>query len=215
MAVSEPVNVAENPRARTLEVVGPFAAVPGSGLVFRAAPDKLEWLVVPEVAPEVPPAEPPLFGNFEERLSAFKAALAGWCGSLGSRNVSRVAFGAQLLRLFESRSQAFDDLADLLRDYVKVEDSGVSDFTYVVNRPRPLQSWPGHNANRLSKWQMSEWRLMQLSTGLLGQSIFCAGLELDVNTAVASTGEELPNLAGTFVELTDLALEISQRGDTR
>jgi hypothetical protein len=131
---------------------------------------------------------------------------------------TRIAFGLVAVLPVESSRGAYEALGRYLRESVRIDPNGSSDFIYRINRPRPSTIVSGLVVNRLSTW--SALRLAVLASSLrqdpgrVVHEAYGCRVELDINT-VPTFQSQFDAVTGgqVFRELQDFALEIVRDGD--
>lgn len=215
----EPDEEHRRPREGVLQQVGFFD---NWTIELRVLPARVDLIAhshvqTPDLDPELPvfPDRP-----FLPSLEEFKLLTSDWFSE--TPHVTRLAFGAVLIQLTDSAKTALSILDDYLPD-VRIDNEGMHDFLYQVNRPRTSTIESGLRINRLSKWAVVTILTGGISIDLQQEhavpvqpanQTLGVQLEVDINTAPRHD-VDLPshNLQSVFDELTDLGLEIAEGGD--
>lgn len=206
------------PREATIQENGSY----GDGsLTFKADPTRVDWHYAAETEPES--EDLPLnLGTFSHAVDEFGPIMKRWLRS--APPISRLAFGAILLRVVDDRARGFRQLDGYLPS-VKLDPKNTRDFMYQINRRRRSKlDVKGLEINRLTKWSVAQIQpfmastsggdITELRTVHRGKTIYACRLEEDINTA-PEFKERLPHrkLPHLFDELLDLGLEISDAGE--
>lgn len=161
----------------------------------------------------------PTCDAFSEAVDVFRNALGGWLQV--APPLKRIAFGMVLLAEVSDIRSGYQSLSSYLPS-VNLDPEGSTDFSYSINRPRNLKSFPQiEKVNRLSRWAVVQMLGMTiaLSQGkavsqALGQASIACRLELDINTDAAFNGEiPTENIPAVLDELIGLGKEIADYGD--
>ena len=157
--------------------------------------------------------ETPTLGAFLDSLKWYQPLTLKWMKSLP--DVSRIAFGAELLWHVGDHKEGYRLLDELLPD-VKVDPKS-QELEYRINRPRVLRvENEDLSANRISSWSVKRFALgqNQSSASIVQKSFYAVHAELDINTAAdrkaALPQERLKELLDTLV---DFAVEMAEQGD--
>jgi len=213
MVGQTPAAITSRPKQGRYHEEGPFS---NGSLICETGPARIDWLF----APNDLEAEGDLFatiGTFSDTLDVFRQLADRWFGLETCPSVQRLAFGAILLQLVESKQAGYRQLSTYLPNF-ELDTENSSDFMYQINRPRESGSGiPNLKINRLTKWSVATSKLFPISPlgGVgPGRTNFACRLELDVNTMQEFEGqisrEQMPPV---FRESTDLAWEIAEKGD--
>ena len=157
--------------------------------------------------------ETPTLGAFLDSLKWFQPLALRWMKSLP--DVSRIAFGAELLWHVGNHKEGYRLLDELLPD-VKVDPKS-QELEYRINRPRVLTvGTDALTVNRMSAWATKRFSLEQRhgSVSTMHDAFYAIHAELDINTT-ADRKAALPQ--GQFNELldtlVDFAVEMAEQGD--
>ena len=130
-----------------------------------------------------------------------------------------MAFGITALVVVSDREQAYAQLRDSLKNYVKV-DVRSSDLQYQINRSRTSAVVEKLKINRLSKWAAIRAGIgVMLPTGeRVGSGVeeHACVLELDINTDGERPKEDVMSrdqLIGVVDEMIGFSQEILLQGD--
>lgn len=190
----------------------------GGQLFLETIPGRIHLRISREVSQGV---VLPTLGAAVAELRAFDQP---WL--LALPRLSRVAFGAVLLRPIESRQEGYE-LLDSYLPAVSVDAENSQDFLYRINRPRHLDVGENHTirVNRLSTWSVRRLEGM-LITGGGGQpkqiqtisTEYHLRLELDINTPAEEAAQfpaDPEQLVGVFDVLVALGEEIADQGEMK
>jgi hypothetical protein len=197
-----------------------------SGLIGTATlsvslqPGRVDWFISPG------PFEPTVdlvvainsVGPFPEQFREFTSMMGRWLPA--APRIFRMAFGAVVLEQAASKEAGYRKLGEYLRD-VTIDATGSEDLLYQINRPRQSRVIPGLRLNRLSKWSVAYFQRLRVGLAAspaaqpqLGDRVYACRTELDISTP-AELSDVLPsgNLSELFTELSELGVEIVNRGD--
>jgi hypothetical protein len=206
----EPDSATDQPRVPSVREQGTFQ----SGiLVTEVRPDRTDIVLS---ATPMPTAEVPSLGLAPEVLDGFARLCVSWTTKFPIENVLRVALGAIYLMPIDSRTSGYQEL----RRFLPFElDPAAFDFFYQINRRRTSRAIQGLDVNRLSRWSVAQWQILQgglpgpLTLQTAGLPTACR-LELDVNTVPEFAAGIAPLQIPAIVnELVSLVTEIATRGD--
>lgn len=189
----------------------------GRKLVLETQLARVDWhLVPPEEVAEL--GDFPNVGTYPEAVPLLIDAMHRWIALKDFPAITRLAFGAVLLRPVSSQVDGYRELARYL-PRVEIDAEASSDFLYQINRRRPSRSGiPDLPINRLSKWSVSAMSLVPLNAPPNTPTIakHACRLELDVNTG-REFERELPHdhMHDVLQELVANADEIGAKGDIR
>jgi len=200
---------------------GPFR---DGKLVLVVLPDRYEWRYhTPDIS-ELPPKDVLTLGEFRGALETFVVLVNDWLELGIGPSVSRLAFGAHLLKAWDDQREAFRDLGEYLPfDGEHLE--GSVGFLYQINRR--IKSDLGIadlEINRLAKWQAREIvrarvRMQGGPEVVIDENVLrelqvpmhTANLEVDINNVPMSLPDD--RLHEIFEELVTLGAEIAEKGD--
>jgi hypothetical protein len=208
----EPENRVSRPKTRTSRDDGKFE----SGRLFASVqPQQIDWIYAANMQTE---PETLFVGPFPKALDSFSPLAKRWLASM-SPALKRMAFGAVLSLPVENATEGYRRLSPYLPN-VKLDPEKSSDFLYQINRKRESRIL-GLEINRLSKWHVGQFVLMQQTASSGGgsgmfsipETVSCL-VELDINTIprdqIPLSQEALVRL---FDELVGLGQEIVKEGD--
>lgn len=206
-------------REGTTVKAGPFA---DSWLTNVVLPNRIDWLLT--MSPEAPPPENliPTIGTFTDKLRVFIQLMFNWIKLDSCPEIQRIALGAVLYLPATDKETAYRQLIPYL-PYVRIDPVNSRDLFYQINRPVVSKSYPDIFINRLSKWAVSVFGIVNIQLGsettpaIVGKKIVgnhCCRLELDLSTNANRT-MALPRkeLAETLQELVHHANTIVDQGD--
>ena len=135
----------------------------------------------------------------------------------------RLAYGLVLGEQATSKVDAYLQLGKRLPT-VKLDAENSTDFSYQINRPRSSRVLPDLSVNRLSQWACNQLvhQMFVVQNGARLEALpsresevaYRCRLELDLSTSQdrreALPADRVPDL---FMELVELAREISEKGD--
>lgn len=212
----EPEQVLTRPRAGQMQQMGVFE---GKRLALVAQPGRVDWnLLATMGSPDESVEGLPTLGPFSNTLESFLKVVKRWLDLCPP--VIRLAFGAILVRPVADLQSGYTELSQSLPNVV-LDPPNSSDFLYQINRPRMSTSGIELKLNRLTKWSVMQAGFIEFALGAdMGATLasgprqFACRLELDINTAAASTGE-IPKdkIHSVFEELVGLGREIADHGD--
>ncbi len=214
----EPETRQERPHERAVVEAGEFE---DGWLTLQISPTRIDWRYTARVREDVPPLRLPVVGPFRETRDSFIRLMKRWLKT--TTPIDRLAFGAVLLMPVADRKTGYHTLSQFLPE-VQIDPEGMRDFGYRVNRRRPSRSGIKElQINRLSNWSVLSIRDLQLQlepgrSRILegGEPLSACRLELDMNTVPKfPKGLAKKTLPTLLRELVDLAVEISETGDTR
>ncbi len=196
----------------------------GHSLTLSADLLRFVWNLAPLTPPEKLLEDPtPTLGPFTKALESFLGLMSRWVGLPNLPGIKRLALAARLIQKVADRESGYRLLGLYLPD-VRLDPES-TDFVYRINRKRPSRSEiPGMFINRLMTWQVLKVQT-QMRGNLVGTvemiespvtEIALCCLDIDMNTIHEFSGEIPPSsLSVLFGELSDLAVEIATKGDTR
>jgi len=136
--------------------------------------------------------------------------------SIPDIQITRLAFGAELLLPMPDKQSSYVTLNDLLHS-VDV-DQNSSDFQYFINRKRNSNIVTNVEINRLSQWSALVSRKITFSQNISSlqqlSETFACRLILDINTIPTDQFYlSVNNLDALYLELVKLGEEIAEYGD--
>jgi hypothetical protein len=215
----EPENRVSQPRKGGLKEEGPFA---GGNLVLGVAPTRIDWIYAQTVDEKRQSEGFVTIGSLHDSVTIFAQLMNRWFELDTCPPVQRLAFGVVMLQPVENLPAGYRQLMQYLR-FMQFDDvENTSDFLYQINRIRSSTVVPGLRINRLSKWSVAYTQRQIISMPIvsvptqheLRPPYFACRLELDINTVHEFQDEfHRGRLSTIFRELTELGLEIANRGD--
>jgi hypothetical protein len=207
----EPEQVISQPKKGIYRAIGAFGK---GGLTLNIEPSRIDWLYTPAQNPPDDAEMPPytIGGAINERDFLFNA-VKPWLSQCP--DIIRIAYGATLFENVKDIISGHRRLADFLPK-VEIDAENSTDFSYSINRPRESRIIPGLKINRLTKWNIMHFGVLELNTGVsvdIPENIACR-LELDINTFQKHT-IPIPteSLVQLFQELINMGDEIALQGD--
>jgi hypothetical protein len=185
----------------------------------------VDWVLRPETSEQEEVPAVLTTGSLRESLGALLPLVQKWFGLDSCPVAKRLALGAVLLRPVDSRQEGYERLGPYLKDAVKLDPNGSSDFRYTINRWRSSKVVPDLRMNRLTTWFVWVWRPVKLTVRVrpdaevsreqeAGEQQMACRLDLDVNTAPEFEGVFDPPRQGELLqELCELTEEIAAKGD--
>lgn len=204
------------PREGIIQQSGIFE---GRQLVLIGRHDRIDWILQGMVAlPGEQVLGPPTLGPLQNVLELFHKVVAPWLAV--SPQVTRLAFGAVLVKRVDDVASAYHTLSQLLPN-VGLAGTDSPDFLYQVNRPRTSQLPIGIRINRLSKWSIIQGGTISIGIGPGATPTVASGspqascrLDLDINTLANSSDLIAQDQAQPlFIELVEIGTEIAAKGD--
>lgn len=193
-----------------------------SWLTNQVLPNRIDWLLT--ISPEAPPPENliPTIGAFTDKLQVFLQLMFKWLELDSCPEIQRVAFGAVLHLPAIDKEAAYRQLISYLPS-VRIDPVNSRDFFYQINRPRALKSHPDIIINRLSKWAVAVFSMLDVNLSLntapttvnkriVGNHTCRLELDLstDANRRIALPRSELVEI---LQELGDNTNNIVEQGD--
>lgn len=206
---SQPEAVTRKPVLGLFSAEGP---VDNARLHLNVSAGRIDWISLPQ-SPEA--FATTALGPYPQVEEQFAQRLSGWL-ELPPISINRVALGLVLRSKVPNRVAGYQALSRLLLS-VKVDPDKSRDLLYQINRPRKLESIPGLEVNRLSKWGVVLLKMtMMEGDRRISESEFLR-LELDINTDKDSARDlnKDKKLHAVFRELQSLGQEIATNGDVQ
>lgn len=188
---SEPDEISSNPKVRSSSIQGSYG---GGQISLKLEGDRIDWVLANgavELESLLSGVHFPTIGPTDEAIGLMETVAAKWLIRADLPPVTRLAFGATFLHQESEKRTGYVRL----RDYVPVQiDEESSDFFYQINLRRKISATQiaGLHLNRLSKWSVTDNRLLRNATGILSQSgtivplRFATRIEVDINTVPGS-----------------------------
>ena len=209
-----PESIEERPREGMVRQQG---EADGNRLLLATQADRLDWTIVPNPTVNQGTNTTPVLTDPNQATLALRNALSISLGSV--KQVHRLAFGALLEQQVADQADGMSKLSKYL-PRLDLEEQGVSDFIYQINRSYRSSSVPHAVANRLARWSLEQFisgeiRIAPAQTPQLKESGkgFVDKLLLDINTAPENNAIATGKMPGLFVEFIDLACKVASEGD--
>ena len=183
-------------------------------LITRAL--RLDWTVLPSPATDPGIRATPILVDLNQAMSILQKALRKSLRSV--RVVHRLAFGASLGQEVPNPSEGMSRLSKYL-PRLELEERGVSDFIYQINRRRQSSRVPHAQLNRVARWSVEqiiggEVRITHAQAPQVQSSTaFTNRLRLDVNTIPETNAIATDRIPGLFDELVEIACRVASEGD--
>ena len=212
---SKPDQVITRPKERTIQE---FGILDGKQLMLISRPDRVDWHLQELIGMSNEPIQTlTAMGALPGIIDSFSRVAGEWLNI--NSDVTRLAFGAILVKPVADRSTANRELSRFLPNVKLANDS--QDFLYQINRPRMSKAAPKLKINRLMKWSVMQAGTLSIGNWQMSGPIVATGrsqlacrLELDINTAAESSDFIVQQDIGRiFLELVELGREIAIRGD--
>ena len=212
MGVS-PENRDERPREGVVHQQGEAG---GNRLILTTYAERLDWIAIPNptTGPRIVAA--PVLVDINQTMTLMRRALDVSLHSV--RVVNRLAFGALLGEQVANPSRGMSRLLKYL-PRLGLEDQGVSDFVYQINRRRQSSRAPHAQLNRVARWSLEQiiGGEVRISAGQAPQQSSTEGftnrLLLDVNTVPGNNTIAIDRIPGLFIELMEIAGKVASEGD--
>lgn len=152
------------------------------------------------------------FDGIRDTLNVFIDAISKWI-KCNAKEVSRLAVGLNGFLPVSSAEEGYFALKDYVR-VIQVDPHRFRDFRFQVNLPQTSKVCGALTVNRLTIWSCMVIRggFLGEINKVFGESHYCM-CAIDVNTdAEANVRIEIDKVDGVFVELSEAALEILNRG---
>jgi len=200
-----------------------WGTLDGQVLTLRWHDDRIDWVLQPEKNDENRDTIVSL-GLLKPSLDRFFQFTDKWF-TLGPPKSNRIVLGAILLNPVETRQEGYLSLEQYLKNSVKLDAEGSSDFTYQINRRRKSAVVPELDINRLTKWFVWTWKSVSIQMQILpkqeigqdiGEEKMACRLDLDINTAQETEGNfNIDIQKKLLIELRSLLEEIAEKGDVK
>ena len=189
----------------------------GNRLLLTTHAERLDWTVVPNPATDPGIMATPILVELNQAMSILQRALRISLRSV--RVVHRLAFGALLGQQVANPSEGMSQLSKYL-PRLELEERGVSDFIYQINRRRQSSRVPHAQLNRVARWSLEqiiagEVRIAPAQAPQVQSSRtgFTNRLLLDVNTIPEASAVATDRIQGLFDELVEIACKVASEGD--
>ncbi len=205
---SEPDNVVEEPRNRSVRLQGRLAEAPLCMIAGEGRLDIRRFFEGLALSPPLP--------KFDDAIRTFVQLAIRWLNLDTVPPIRRLAFGAVVIK----PSVELADCREVLRGYlpsIDLENTELRDFLYQVNRRRFSKVIDNLEVNRLMRWSIHCAEDIDFSpaTGdVVRKRVFVSRLEVDINSAQEHSGRlNSDRRAMLFEEFVGLADQIARKGD--
>ncbi len=210
-----PEEVNERPQQGLRQEVGPFAK---AHLFINQLPVRVD-VVLGRHPSSVATTETPFvsIGEYQTEKLALLNIFRKWLDN--SPPVTRLAFAPILIHRVSDRQTAYQMLQGML-PAIKIDSANSEELFWQINRPRRSSSLTGRKINRISKWTVVQFQLVNVAVDSKAaiampstRPSMAIRVELDISTE--NSTEVIPgdDLITTFDELCALADEITIKGD--
>jgi hypothetical protein len=204
----------ERPREGVVQQQGEAG---GNRLLLITRADRFDWTVIPNPASDAGIMPTPILVDINQAVTLIQDALRI---SLQAVTVmDRLAFGALLGQQVADPTEGMSRLSEYL-PRLGLEEQGVSDFVYQINRRRQSLCVPHAQLNRVARWSSEQiiQGQLRITPALLPQvqpsgTRFVNRLLLDVNTVPGTSAIAHDRFSGLFVELVEIACKVASEGD--
>lgn len=217
---SEPAEISlVRPKEGIRQEEGPFG---GGKLIItsRSLPARIDLIYAFEMAAT---EEFSTLGTFQSSNYEFLKLVNRYLDE--SEEISRLAFGAVLLRQAVSKEGGYKSISSCLPD-ITLDCANSQDFLYQINRPRLIElQGTGLLVNRLSKWAVARIQRLQIEVNIGEKTshtvpslegMYACRLELDINTSPKGVDPlDRAILSPIFEILMELGKEIAEKGDIK
>ena len=204
----------ERPREGVVQQQGEAG---GNRLLLVTRAERLDWTVIPNPATAPGIMATPILVDLNQAMLMLQNALRMSLRSV--RLVHRLAFGALLGQQVKDPSEGMIRLSKYL-PRLELEERGVSDFIYQINRRRQSSRVSHAQLNRVARWSLEQIiggevhiapaqgpQVQSSTTGFINR------LLLDVNTVPRNNAIATDRIPGLFVELAEIACKVASEGD--
>ena len=206
----------ESPRQGIVHEEGPLDI---AKLILETQPFRIDCHYAPRDDQSPSEKTPQNVGTTEQAVPSFRLLLDKLLTFSDLPELSRIAFGVNLVSPVESRAVGYEAMSRYVS--IKLDAQNSSDFLYQINRPRTIQApINGLRINRLSRWSVMEFQIIQFQVGPQPKTLTTSGsstairLELDINTAPENSRTFGPRETSSVLPiLIDFALELAKKGD--
>ena len=218
-----PESIEERPREALIQQQG---EVDGNRLLLITHAERFDWTFVPNPtvnlgANTTSALTAPVLIDPDQAVRKLQEALDISLPSV--RQVNRLAFGALLGQEVANQAEGMSQFSKYL-PRLGLEEQGVSDFVYQVNRRRRSSHVPHAQVNRVARWSLDQVITGEVRIGIMpaqapqlippSEPRFINKLLLDINTAPDNNAIAAERMPGLLVELINLACKVATEGDT-
>ena len=204
----------ERPREGVVQQAGDAG---GNRLLLITRMDRFDWTIMPNPASDAGIMPTPILVDTNQAVTLMQDALR--ISLQAVRVVDRLAFGALLGQQVADPTEGMSRLSKYL-PRLGLEEQGVSDFVYQINRRRQSFRVPHAQLNRVARWSSEQivGGQLRIAPPLLPQvqplrTGFVNRLMLDVNTLPGTSAIAHDRFSGLFVELVEMARKVASEGD--
>ena len=204
----------ERPREGVVQQQGEAG---GNRLLLITRADRFDWTVIPNPASDAEIMPTPILVDIDQAVTRIQDALR--ISLQAVRVVDRLAFGALLGQQVADPTEGMSRLSEYL-PRLGLEEQGVSDFVYQINRRRQSLCVPHAQLNRVARWSSEQiiQGQLRITPTLLPQvqpsgTRFVNRLLLDVNTVPGTSAIAHDRFSDLFVELVEIACKVASEGD--
>jgi hypothetical protein len=178
-------------------------------VILNIGPGRIDWLLTPAPSSEDPA---PVIGGYAETAQLFLDLIKPWLKE-PPVSVIRLAFGAVLRFPVTDKASGYNVLGQLIPS-LKIDPENSFDLMYQINRPRHSKIINALKLNRLSKWMVIHFAVVESVSRVkgVGNEHFCR-IELDVNTDPEYKPDFTKDSLRLVDELMKLSTEIITHGD--
>ena len=203
---SQPEETQSRPREGVLQQSGRFKE---KHLTLNSQQDRVDWRLEDPFHP-MPDIK-------DETVESFFSLVLNWLQECPP--ISRLALGAILANPVSNRQEGYEKIAPMI-PAIQIDPKNSSDLVYQINRPRQSKASPNITINRLCKWAVMYYGVIQVnlipgnptSRVVPDQSLHACHLEIDINTSPENK-ERIDHLTELFQEMIIWGDEISEEGD--
>ena len=219
---ARPESIEERPHEGLVQQQG---EADGNRLLLVTHAERLDWTFVPNptlnLGANITPAlTAPVLTNPNQAVRKLQEALDISLHSV--RQVHRLAFGALLGQQVANQTEGMSQFSKYL-PHMNLEEQGVSDFMYQINRRRRSSHVPHAQVNRVARWSLEQVITGEVRIGIVpaqapqfmppSEPRFINRLLLDINTAPDNSAIAVDRMPGLLVELINLACKVATEGD--
>ena len=219
-----PESIEERPREGLVREQG---EVDGNRLLLVTHAERLDWTFVPNpnvnLGADITRAlTTPVLIDPNQAVRKLQEALD--ISLRSARQVHRLGFGALLGQEVANQAEGMSQFSKYL-PHMDLEEQGVSNFMYQINRRRRSSKVPHAQVNRVAKWSLEQVITGELRIGIVpaqapqlippSEPGFTNRLLLDINTAPENNAIAVERMPALLVELINLACKVATEGDIR